>query len=67
MTNKRMDSGCKKAAMKSFRCSPALLELIVAECQARNITVSSYLRESATANLRRMKSRAIDAWGRSEL
>ena len=56
-----------KRRIKSFRMSPAFLELLEGECHARQITLSEFIRQSAMANLRFMKKRAIECWSRQEL
>jgi hypothetical protein len=56
-----------KRRIKSFRVSPAFLELLEGECQARNLSLSEFMRQSAMANLRFMKKRAIECWSRQEL
>ena len=56
-----------KRRIKSFRMSHAFFELIKAESQARNLSLSEFLRQSAMANLRYMKKRAIEFWGQSSL
>jgi hypothetical protein len=57
----------RRRIIKSFRMCPAFLELIKAECQARNLSLSEFIRQSAMANLRFMKKRAIECWSRQEL
>jgi len=60
----RRDSGASKDIMFSFRLSAAFLELIEAECDARKVSVSEFVRQSILANMRYMRRQARDAWSK---
>ncbi len=50
--------------MLSFRLSSAFLELVQAECDARNVSVSEFVRQSLLANMRYMRRQAREAWSK---
>ena len=47
------DNHWKKSIFRSFRLSPALLEMIQTECKFRNIDFSDYIRYAALAAMKR--------------
>ncbi len=48
-----IDDHWKKTIFRSFRLSPALLEMIKIECEFRNLGFSDYLRYAALAAMKR--------------
>jgi Ribbon-helix-helix protein, copG family len=61
---KHHDTGAGKGIMFSFRLSSAFLELIEAECDARKVSVSEFVRQSILANMRYMRRQAREAWSK---
>ena len=63
----RRDVSVSKGIMLSFRLSSAFLKLIEAECDARKMSVSEFVRQSILANMRYMRGRAREAWSKQVL
>jgi hypothetical protein len=53
-----------KSIIRSVRFSPTFSELVEAECHARKLSLSEYVRQSAMANMRYMRRQAMESWGR---
>jgi hypothetical protein len=60
----RRDSRASKDIMFSFRLSSDFLELVEAECDARKVSVSEFVRQSILANMRYMRRQAREAWSK---
>jgi ribbon-helix-helix CopG family protein len=60
----RRDVRASKGIMLSFRLSSAFLDLIEAECDARKMSVSEFVRQSILANMRYMRRQAREAWSK---
>jgi hypothetical protein len=60
----RRDATASKGIMLSFRLTSALLELVQAECDARKMSVSEFVRQSILANMRYMRRQAREAWSK---
>ena len=58
------DVGASKGIMLSFRLTSAFLELVQAECDARKMSVSEFVRKSILANMRYMRRQAREAWSK---
>jgi Ribbon-helix-helix protein, copG family len=60
----RRDVSASKGIMLSFRLSSAFLDLIEAECDARKMSISEFVRQSLLANMRYMRRQARDVWSK---
>ena len=60
----RRDVSANKGIMLSFRLSSTFLELVQAECDARKVSVSEFVRQSILANMRHMRRQAREAWSK---
>jgi hypothetical protein len=60
----RRDASPGKGIMLSFRLSSAFLDLVEAECDARNVSISEFVRQSILANMRYMRRQARDVWSK---
>jgi hypothetical protein len=49
-----------KSIVRSVRFSPTFSELIEAECHARKVSLSEYVRQSEMANMRYMRRQAME-------
>jgi hypothetical protein len=53
-----------KSVVRSVRVTPTFSELLKAECRARKVSLSEYVRQSVMANMRYMRSQAREAWSK---
>jgi len=60
----RRDVSASKGIMLSLRLTSAFLELVQAECDARNMSVSEFVRRSILANMRYMRRQAREVWSK---
>jgi hypothetical protein len=56
------DNNSLKSVVRSVRFTPTFSELLKAECHARKVSLSEYVRQSVLANMRYMRSQAREAW-----
>jgi hypothetical protein len=61
------DVGANKGIMLSFRLSSAFLEIIEAESDARQMSVSEFVRQSILTNMRYMRRQAREVWSKQVL
>lgn len=52
MVRQVIDSRWKKSIFRTFRLSPALMEMIKVECQRRGTDFSSYMRDAAISAMK---------------
>jgi hypothetical protein len=60
----RRNSRASKDIMFSFRLSSDFLKLVEAECDARKVSVSEFVRQSILANMRYMRRQAREVWSK---